>query len=49
MLVLLIIYLMQIIFVENKKLGETLQEEIEVDQLPEIYGGKLQLVPIQDA
>lgn len=40
---------MQITFVENKKLRSALMEEIDVDQLPQIYGGKLQLVPIQDA
>ncbi|KAK4414063.1 Sec14 cytosolic factor [Sesamum alatum] len=39
----------KIIFVENKKLQATLLEEIDESQLPEIYGGKLQLVPIQDA
>ncbi|KAL0464032.1 UNVERIFIED_CONTAM: hypothetical protein Slati_0290800 [Sesamum latifolium] len=41
--------ILQIIFVENKKLQATLLEEIDESQLPEIYGGKLQLVPIQDA
>ncbi|XP_052182185.1 sec14 cytosolic factor-like isoform X2 [Diospyros lotus] len=35
-------------FVENKKLKSTLMEEIDEDQLPEIYGGKLPLIPIQD-
>ncbi|XP_057767708.1 uncharacterized protein LOC130987988 [Salvia miltiorrhiza] len=39
----------KITFVENKKLQSALLEEIDVDQLPHIYGGKLQLVPIQDA
>lgn len=40
---------MQITFVENKNLQNALLEEIELDQLPQIYGGKLQLIPIQDA
>ncbi|KAK6127903.1 hypothetical protein DH2020_038332 [Rehmannia glutinosa] len=40
--------ILQIIFVENKRLQTTLLEEIDESQLPEIYGGKLQLVPIQD-
>ncbi|KAK6153825.1 hypothetical protein DH2020_013464 [Rehmannia glutinosa] len=40
--------ILQIIFVENKRLQKTLLEEIDESQLPEIYGGKLQLVPIQD-
>ncbi|CAK8568059.1 unnamed protein product [Lathyrus sativus] len=39
----------KIVFVENKKLKSTLLEEIDESQLPEIYGGKLQLVPIQDS
>ncbi|XP_059642525.1 uncharacterized protein LOC132284422 [Cornus florida] len=38
----------KIIFVENKKLKSTLLEDIDESQIPEIYGGKLQLVPIQD-
>ncbi|KAL8497373.1 hypothetical protein ACS0TY_020892 [Phlomoides rotata] len=38
----------KIIFVEKKKVRHTLMEEIEESQLPEIYGGKLQLFPIQD-
>jgi hypothetical protein len=40
---------MQIVFVENKKLKSTLLEEIDESQLPEIYGGQLALVPIQDS
>ncbi|XP_009339030.1 sec14 cytosolic factor [Pyrus x bretschneideri] len=36
----------KIIFVENKMLKSTLLEEIDESQLPEIYGGKLPLVPI---
>lgn len=38
----------KIIFVENKKLKSTLFNDIDESQLPEIYGGKLPLVPIQD-
>jgi hypothetical protein len=38
----------KITFVESKKLKSTLLEEIDEDQLPEIYGGKLPLVPIED-
>ncbi|KAK2445204.1 Sec14p phosphatidylinositol transfer family protein [Trifolium repens] len=39
----------KIVFVENKKLKSTLLEEIDESQLPEIYGGQLALVPIQDS
>ncbi|MED6168143.1 hypothetical protein PIB30_009364 [Stylosanthes scabra] len=39
----------KIVFVENKKLKSTLLEDIEESQLPEIYGGQLPLVPIQDS
>lgn len=39
----------KIVFVENKKLKATLLEEIDESQIPEIYGGKLPLVPIQDS
>ncbi|KAL3529053.1 hypothetical protein ACH5RR_008375 [Cinchona calisaya] len=35
--------------VEDKQLRATLLEDIDESQLPEIYGGKLPLVPIQDA
>ncbi|KAI3455207.1 hypothetical protein Pfo_011870 [Paulownia fortunei] len=38
----------KIVFVENKRLHETLLEDIDDSQLPDIYGGKLQLVPIQN-
>lgn len=38
----------KIIFVENKKLKSTLLADIDESQLPETYGGKLPLVPIQD-
>lgn len=40
---------LQITFVENDKLKSTLLEEIDETQLPEIYGGQMQLVPIQDS
>eukprot|EP00850_Spirogloea_muscicola_P009073 SM000050S16998 [mRNA] locus=s50:360274:362715:+ [translate_table: standard] len=36
-----------ILFVEDKRLMEALLEEIDLDQLPKDYGGKLDLVPIQ--
>lgn len=39
----------KIVFVENKKLKSTLLEDIDESQLPEIYGGKLKLVPIQES
>ncbi|PIA32846.1 hypothetical protein AQUCO_04300047v1 [Aquilegia coerulea] len=39
----------KIVFVEDKKLTSTLLEAIDESQLPEIYGGKLQLVPIQES
>ncbi|XP_076904457.1 CRAL-TRIO domain-containing protein YKL091C-like [Bidens hawaiensis] len=38
----------KIVFVENKQLTSTLMKDIDEDQLPEIYGGDLKLVPIQD-
>eukprot|EP01018_Ginkgo_biloba_P017445 Gb_05860 [translate_table: standard] len=38
----------KIIFVEDKLLKATLLNDIDESQLPEIYGGKLSLVPIQD-
>ncbi|KAJ6712925.1 BINDING PROTEIN putative-RELATED [Salix purpurea] len=38
----------KIIFVENKKLKSTLLDDIDESQLPDVYGGKLSLVPIQD-
>ncbi|XP_004503845.1 uncharacterized protein [Cicer arietinum] len=38
----------KIVFVESNKLKSTLLEEIDETQLPEIFGGKQQLVPIQD-
>ncbi|KAL2462808.1 Sec14p-like phosphatidylinositol transfer family protein [Forsythia ovata] len=39
----------KIVFVGNKQLHSTLLEDIDENQLPEIYGGKLKLIPIQDA
>ncbi|XP_078167457.1 uncharacterized protein LOC144562164 [Carex rostrata] len=39
----------KLVFVEDKNLQETLLEEIDENQLPEIYGGKLPLVPIENA
>lgn len=39
----------KIVFVENKRLRETLLEDIDESQLPEIYGGKMKLVPVQDS
>lgn len=39
----------KIVFVENKKLKPTLLSDIEESQLPDVYGGKLSLVPIQDS
>ncbi|KAK7318346.1 hypothetical protein RJT34_03045 [Clitoria ternatea] len=38
----------KIVFVENKKVKSTLLEDIDESQLPEIYGGPLPLVRIQD-
>ncbi|KAL2547265.1 Sec14p-like phosphatidylinositol transfer family protein [Forsythia ovata] len=38
----------KIIFVDNKKLQSTLLQDIDETQLPETYGGKLKLVPIQE-
>ncbi|PWA84566.1 sec14p-like phosphatidylinositol transfer family protein [Artemisia annua] len=39
----------KIVFVETKQLTATLLKDIDESQLPEIYGGKLKLVPIQDS
>ncbi|MQM18914.1 hypothetical protein Taro_051913 [Colocasia esculenta] len=36
------------VFVEDKNLRETLLEDIDESQLPDIYGGKLPLVRVQD-
>lgn len=40
---------MQFVFVDDKKLQETLLADIDESQLPDIYGGKLPLVPIENA
>ncbi|KAL4584672.1 hypothetical protein LXL04_009279 [Taraxacum kok-saghyz] len=39
----------KIVFVEKKQLKSTLLKDIDENQLPEIYGGNLKLVPIQDS
>ncbi|KAL2347110.1 hypothetical protein Fmac_001110 [Flemingia macrophylla] len=39
----------KIVFVETKELKSTLLEEIDESQLPDIYGGQMPLVPIQDS
>ncbi|KAJ0245341.1 CRAL-TRIO lipid binding domain-containing protein [Hirschfeldia incana] len=39
----------KIVFVENKKLTETLLEDMDETQLPDIYGGKMPLTLIQDS
>ncbi|XP_060205362.1 uncharacterized protein LOC132633146 [Lycium barbarum] len=39
----------KITFVENKRLTTTLLQDIDESQLPEIYGGKMPLVPIHEA
>ncbi|KAF5190315.1 Cral-trio domain-containing protein [Thalictrum thalictroides] len=36
------------VFVDNKKVTPTLLQDIDEDQLPEIYGGKLPLVSVED-
>ncbi|GLT46412.1 hypothetical protein SLA2020_201620 [Shorea laevis] len=38
----------KIVFVENKNLKSTLLGDIDESELPDIYGGKLSLIPIQD-
>ncbi|KAK4256910.1 hypothetical protein QN277_006571 [Acacia crassicarpa] len=38
----------KIVFVKNNELKSRLLEDIEEDQLPEVYGGKMPLVPIQN-
>ncbi|RZC59590.1 hypothetical protein C5167_006894 [Papaver somniferum] len=37
------------VFVDDKSLKSTLLEEISEDQLPEVYGGKLPLLPIEES
>lgn len=39
----------QFVFVESKKERATLLGDIDESQLPDVYGGRLQLVPIQDS
>uniref|UniRef100_A0A7N0TM02 CRAL-TRIO domain-containing protein n=1 Tax=Kalanchoe fedtschenkoi TaxID=63787 RepID=A0A7N0TM02_KALFE len=39
----------KIVFVEKKKQLSTLLEDIDESQLPEVFGGKLELVPIHEA
>lgn len=39
----------KITFVEKSKIKSTLMEEIDESQIPEIYGGQLPFVPIQDS
>ncbi|XP_057421012.1 sec14 cytosolic factor-like [Lotus japonicus] len=39
----------KIVFVDNNKVKSTLLEDIDESQLPEIYGGKLPLVSVQDS
>lgn len=38
----------KIVFVEDKKLQKTLLQDVDESQLPKDFGGKLDLVPIQD-
>jgi hypothetical protein len=39
----------QFVFVDDKNLQTTLLEEMEESQIPEIYGGKMQLISIKQA
>ncbi|KAH9623710.1 hypothetical protein KSS87_013424 [Heliosperma pusillum] len=39
----------KIVFVDSKQVKSTLLEDIEESQIPDVYGGKLPLTPIQDA
>ncbi|KAH9553195.1 hypothetical protein CY35_09G105900 [Sphagnum magellanicum] len=41
--------ILQIVFVDNKKLQETLLADIDADQLPSDYGGSGELILLQDA
>jgi hypothetical protein len=43
------IVVLQIVFVDNKKLQETLLADIDADQLPSDYGGSGELILLQDA
>lgn len=40
---------LQFVFVDDKNLEETLRREMDESQLPEKYGGKLPLVPLDGA
>ncbi|MCL7041549.1 hypothetical protein MKW94_000914 [Papaver nudicaule] len=37
------------VFVDNKRLKSTLLQEINEDQLPEVYGGNKPLLPIEES
>ncbi|CAM6122155.1 unnamed protein product [Calypogeia fissa] len=39
----------RVVFVDKNKIGETLTNEIDVEYLPTEYGGRADLVPLQDA
>lgn len=39
---------MQIVFVDDKNMKAALLEDIDESQIPDIYGGKLPLVPVQE-
>lgn len=41
--------MLQIVFVESKKIQETLLSVFDADQLPVEYGGTAELVLLQDA
>nr|ABK22993.1 unknown [Picea sitchensis] len=43
-----VLEILQIVFVEDKHFKETLLNDIDESQLPEIYGGKLPIVKVQD-
>ncbi|KAF5197694.1 Phosphatidylinositol transfer protein [Thalictrum thalictroides] len=38
----------KMVFVDSKEITSRLLQDIDEDQLPEIYGGKLPLVPVED-
>ncbi|XP_072957443.1 uncharacterized protein [Typha angustifolia] len=41
--------ILQFVFLENENMTDKLLEDIDESQLPEIYGGKLPLVPIEES
>lgn len=43
-----IVFFLQIVFVDDKDLQTVLLNDIDESQLPDVYGGKLQLVGIGD-